>query len=77
MAEFCMQCAKEMFGDDADSDFTDMIPPNATCCVLCENCGILDGPCKSCTTIVDHQGVCIWKKCPTHGGDNNGEKVDD
>jgi hypothetical protein len=46
MAEFCTECAKELFGKDIDSDFKGILPKEEfkkgqILSVLCEGCGYI------------------------------------
>ena len=68
MAEFCKECAKEMWGDSVPSDFKEMITAEQiddgyVMEVLCEGCGWI---------YVDEDGKRIGKiKLPDENGDKN------
>jgi hypothetical protein len=65
MADFCRQCAKEIWGDENLTDFdgiqteedtkNELVTP-----VLCEGCGIY---CE-----VDHTGKCVSEFCDKKHG---------
>lgn len=55
MADFCVECAKEMWGSKIPSDFVGMTKEEDTLndryiTVLCEGCGMVQ---------VDHEGRCV------------------
>jgi len=56
MAEFCKQCAVDVFGEDTPSDFnfTDSVELDEGYHVLCEGCG---------HAWVDERGVCKADNC--------------
>jgi len=59
MADFCLQCALDMWGDQIENDFIGISTKEDTekglyAVVLCEGCG----PCQ-----VDHTGKCVSKDC--------------
>lgn len=69
MADFCNQCAREIFGPGISGDFTHFrveapLPPGYGFAVLCEGCG---------PTYVDNQGSCISESCPHHGTKESGD----
>lgn len=59
MADFCLQCALDMWGPDIPNDFIGLSTEKDTenglyCVVLCEGCGAIQ---------VDHTGKCISEDC--------------
>lgn len=64
MADFCKQCAKEMWGEEIPNDFAFLrnaypeevanLKEGEGFLVLCEGCG---------PTVVDPDGVCITPDC--------------
>ena len=66
MADFCMQCSIELFGEDC-GDLANLYPdeellPGYGWAVLCEGCG---------PAIVDYDGRCIAKHCLKKHGEKN------
>lgn len=62
MADFCMQCSIETFGEDSHdlaglSTLADSVRKKYAV-VLCEGCG---------QTMVNHLGKCVSPRCRTHG----------
>ncbi len=69
MADFCKQCSLELFNEDfkdlANLGGGKYLPPGSGWQALCEGCGM---------TMVDGEGVCMYKFCPKHGeGDAHAE----
>lgn len=61
MADFCMGCSLEVFGEDT-KDLADLSTETDTKAgkfpvVLCEGCGQIQ---------VDHTGRCVSKRCQRH-----------
>jgi hypothetical protein len=59
MADFCAQCAEDLFGDGHSSDFAGLSTAQETAAglyhvVLCEGCGPIQ---------VDHTGRCVSIDC--------------
>lgn len=67
MADFCRQCAKDLWNDpDAEGDMVGISTEEETkkgqfAVVICEGCGY---------TVVDHEGKCRWLNCELHGKEN-------
>jgi hypothetical protein len=67
MADFCRQCAKDLWNDpEAIGDLEGISSSEETkkglfANVICEGCGY---------TVVDHEGYCRWLHCPIHGEEN-------
>lgn len=61
MADFCTQCAIEIFGEDV-GDLADLSTPAETAdgffpYAICEGCGVIQ---------VDHTGKCVSPNCTKH-----------
>ena len=59
MADFCRQCAEDMWGDANMTDLADLSTEADTAnrmypVVICEGCGVIQ---------VDHTGLCVSEDC--------------
>lgn len=70
MADFCKQCALDVWGPDIPNDMLGLISPEEVAngyyaAVLCEGCGV---------TLVDHEGKCVSADCLLkHGVDSSAQ----
>lgn len=53
MADFCMDCSIELFGEYF-GDLKGIVSENNTIWTICEGCGL---------TYIDHLGKCVYEGC--------------
>lgn len=58
MADFCMQCSIELFGEDFE-DLAGIAKEGQILHCICEGCG---------DALVDHTGKCLSTECLQHHG---------